>query len=81
MRIVTESQPCAQPQKTFRQPSCHRCEKPARRKGRISSSVQLESGRTVRRYLCAVCIAELQCSPRARVVSFNFAQSEERQAA
>jgi ribosomal protein S27E len=39
--------------------TCHRCGEIAARRGRLSASVQLDSGRTVRCYTCARCVNEI----------------------
>lgn len=39
--------------------TCHRCGRPAPRKGRLSASVEVR-GRVRRQFICAQCVGELQ---------------------
>jgi O-acetyl-ADP-ribose deacetylase (regulator of RNase III) len=46
--------------------TCNRCRQIAPRRGRMSAAITLQSGRTVRRYLCRLCIRELQSGAMAQ---------------
>lgn len=41
-------------------PVCNRCQRPAKRKGRMSAAIYVGRGRYERRYLCSPCCAALK---------------------
>jgi hypothetical protein len=64
-------------QPRFSTPFCHRCQRPAPRRGRMSASVTAALGRVVRRLLCRVCVAD-PGSWRALAANAEAAERENR---